>query len=285
MKRFCVKCGVEESPTTPIINGLCPKCYIEVRGLVEKIDRVEIGFCRSCGAVNIRGKWINVGSYSELSDVVEDYIIDVLKPSQDFLLDDVRANFKPYEDSTAIITLFGKLGNTRIEHKIGIKMIWHPTLCPNCKRIVGGGHKAVVQIRYVNEDDEVEKFVDSINSEFGKFIKDIKPVKNGYDISLVDAGIAKKIAEIAQRRWPGVRVVETFGDVKRLSSGEKTARLYISIRILNFKPGDYIVVDGRPYTVESFDGLWLKLRSREGDLKAIRIDYIAKNFSKYRASS
>lgn len=283
MKRFCVKCGVEESPSTPIINGLCPKCYIEVRGLVERLDRVEISFCRSCGAINVYGKWISVNSAAELSDLVESYLLDLLKPSQDFLLEDIRVDFEPYEESVAIITLIGKLGGVRVEHKMSVKMVWIPTLCPNCRRIAGGGHRAVVQIRYVNEDEEIEEFVDNIGREFDRFIKEIKPVKNGYDISLVDAGIAKKIAEMAKRRWHGIRVVETFGDVKRLSSGEKTARLYISIRVLNFKPGDYLVVDGKPYTVESFDGVWLKLKSQEGDVKAVHIDYISKNFSKYRA--
>jgi len=283
LKRFCVKCGVEESPSTPIVNGLCPKCYVEVRGVVEKVDKIEIEFCRSCGAVNVHGKWIDVNSSENLSEIVEEYVIDSIKPLQDFLLEDVKVDFKPFEDSIATIKLFGKLRETKIEHAIQVRMSWKSTLCPNCRRIAGGGHKAVVQIRYVNDDEEIEKFVKLVEKEFNKFIKEIKPVKKGYDIMLTDAGIAKKIADLAKRRWFGVKIIESFGDVKRLSTGEKMARLYISIRILNFKSGDYIVVNGTPYTVESFDGAWLKLRNQNGDVIEVHVDFVMKSFSKYKS--
>ena len=284
MKRFCVRCGVEESPETPIIDCLCPKCYIEVRGLVKKIDKIVVEYCRNCGSINVHGKWIPVKSINDVKDAVEDIIIDFLEPSKDFILEDIDASFKPYEESEAAITLFGSLGGKRISHTIYAKIVWEATLCPNCRRIVGGSYDAVVQIRYVNFDNEIENFANFIEESFARFIKEVKPVRNGYDIFLIDTGVAKRIADLAKRKWPNVKVVESYGDVKRKRDGTKKARLYISIRILNFKQGDYIVVDGKPYTVESFDGHWLILRDRDGELNKVPIDYVVKSYSRYKPS-
>jgi nonsense-mediated mRNA decay protein 3 len=282
LKRFCVNCGVEESSATPIIRGLCPKCYIAIKGLVTKPRSIEIWYCRVCGGVKVHGKWLYVQNAEELKDVVEDFFIGLLKPSEDFILEDIEAVFTPYEDSLATINLFGKLGEARISHTVTVTVSWKSSLCPLCKRIASGSYNAVVQLRYVNADSEIEEFINSITMEFEKWIREVKPVRNGYDIMLLDASLAKRVAESAKRRWHATKVVESYGDTRRSPEGQRVSRLYISIRILNFKPGDYIVASGIPYTVESFDGIWLTLRDSNGKISRVHIDEISKNLSKYR---
>uniref|UniRef100_A0A7J2U5B6 Nmd3 N-terminal domain-containing protein n=1 Tax=Ignisphaera aggregans TaxID=334771 RepID=A0A7J2U5B6_9CREN len=282
MKRFCVNCGIEESATTPIIRGLCPKCYTEIRGLVTKPSSIELEYCKVCGGIKVHGKWVYVQNAEELRETIEDFFIELLKPSEDFILEDIEITFTPYEDSPATINLFGKLGGTKISHAITVNVSWKASLCPLCKKVVGGSYNAVVQLRYINTDSEIERFVNSIVKEFELWIKEVKPVKNGYDIMLLDASLAKRIAEAAKRKWQAVRVMESYGDTRRTSSGLRVSRFYISIRILNFKSGDYIVVNGIPYTVVSFDGSWLNLRDSSGGISRVHIDEISRNLSKYR---
>jgi len=282
LKKFCVNCGVEESESTPIIKGLCPRCYIEIKGLVTRPRSVEIGYCRICGGVRVHGKWIYVQSLEELKDVIEDFFIELLKPSEEFTLEDIDVTFTPYEDSPAAINILGKLEEVKISHTVMVMVSWRASLCPLCKKIVGGSHSAVIQLRYVNADREIEDFVNSIAKEFEKWIKEVKPVKNGYDIQLLDASLTKRIVEAAKRKWRAVKVVESHGDVKRTSSGQRVSRLYVSIRILNFKAGDYIIISGIPYTVESFDGTWLVLRDGSGNISKVHFADLSRNLSKYR---
>ncbi len=283
MKRFCISCGVEESETTPIIKGLCPKCYVMLRGLASAPQSVDIEFCRVCGAIRVHGKWVYVHSFDEAREVVEDLVIDLLKPSEDVVLEDVEASFRLYESSTASVNVIGKLGGVRVSQTITIQLNWRSTLCPLCRKIAGGSYSAVVQVRYVNRDRDIDKYINELRSLYGKWIKEIKPVKNGYDITLLDAEVAKRIAEDFKHRWHAVKIVKSYGDTKRLSTGETISRLYVSVRILNFKPGDYVIIDGKPYTVDAIEGSWLALKDSNNNVKRIHIDEVVEGIGKYRA--
>jgi nonsense-mediated mRNA decay protein 3 len=283
LKRFCINCGIEESETTPIIKGLCPKCYAMLRGLASAPQSMDIEFCRACGAIKVHGKWVYVHNLDEAREVVEDLVIDLLKPSEDVVLEDVKAFFKLYESSTATVDVIGKLGGVRVSQTITMQLNWRPTLCPLCRKIAGGSYSAVVQVRYVNKDRDIDEFINELRSLYGKWIKEVKPVKNGYDIMLLGSEVAKRIVEDFKRRWHAVKIVESYGDTRRLSTGETVSRLYISVRILNFKPGDYVIIDGKPYTVDAIEGSWLTIRDSDNNIKKIHINEVVEGIDKYRA--
>lgn len=284
MKRFCVRCGVEESKDTPIIDNLCPKCFIEVKGIVKPIDFIEIESCSICGAIRYNGKWHYPTTPEEAKLIVKEVISSRINVAENIKIVSLDIDLGRVTEGVANIVLKISIhGKTTIDIVKSIPIRWRKTICINCRRRHGKSYTAIIQLRYLNIDGDVNKFIDEISEMFTDFISEISEVDNGFDIKVLDIHTATKIVEMARRRWRYVRIVESYGDVMRRSDGSRYARKYISIRIMNIKPGDYIVVSGVPYTVLSVDGDVVRLLNSDGAEEVMPMDTLIKGYSKFRS--
>ena len=280
-RRFCVNCGAEESADRPIIDGLCIHCYTSLKPILIIPNSIDIHTCSYCGALRIGGKWYYPATGSEARELVEKYIASHVKPAEDVKIDslvihidsDSHRNAKVYSDVVV-------KGRYRYRYEAVVNISWSKKLCPTCFARRGGGFEAVVQLRFVNQDVSAKKFVDDIRRMFHDYVVEVEEKSNGYNIKIASTSIARKIAEIAKKRWSNVRVKESYGDVKRSRDGARHARLYISLRILNLKRGDYIVLNGKAYSVEDIDEKHVVLVDSDGNRATIDVKRLVSEYEK-----
>lgn len=282
MRRFCAKCGVEESDGTPIINGLCLRCFIETHTLSKGLGGIRIRYCDRCGAVFYNNKWVAQEAYP-FKDVVGEAIAAHLRSGERVKVVDIDIDLPPYEDTVARVrALFQLDGRYRLWYEVPIAIQWIKTSCPSCLKRAGGGYDSIIQIRYMNWAEDIAGFMEEIMNVFNEYVAGVEEVKNGYNIKLIDAHIARRIADLARRRWSNVRVATSYGDVKRRRDGSRYSRLYISIKILNFKKGDYVVLNGKPYRVESVNDREIAIVDQDGKLYRVGIDEVVSSYRKSR---
>ncbi len=284
MKRFCVKCGIEESIDTPIIDNLCPKCFIEVRGVIKPIDIIEIETCGICGAIRYNGRWFYPPTSEEARSIVKEIISSKIKVVEGIEIASLNIDLERVVGGVVDIVLKVSIhGKASVDIRKAIPVKWRRSICTNCRRRLGKSYTAIVQLRYLNMDSDVHRFIEEISKMFMDFISEIIETGNGFDIKVLDIHTATKIVEIARRRWRYIKIVETYGDVMRRSDGSRYAKKYISLRIINIRPGDYIVISGVPYTVVSIDGDTVRLLNSDGAEETMPMDALIKNYSRFRS--
>ncbi|MCS7111880.1 MAG: 60S ribosomal export protein NMD3 [Ignisphaera sp.] len=280
MKKFCVRCGSEEGDTIYIVDGLCPRCFIEVNK--PSIESIKIRYCGKCGAIYCSGKWV-AAAESSPADTAKEIILKYLKFSKKIRVADISINLNPYEDTNGKAKIVFDIENKfKFQYELPIQIRWSRATCPSCLRKAGGGYSSIIQIRYVNWGDEIARFVEEVLNVYREYIIDIDEVKNGYNIKLADPHIAKRIADLTRRRWRNTKILESYGDSKKLRDGSRFSRLYISIRILNFKRGDYVVLNGKPYRVVDIDEKGVVISDQDGALHRIDMDELVLKYMKSR---
>lgn len=286
MRRFCVNCGVKESEDVPIIDSLCIKCYIAIKEVIRIPNIIEIPTCSKCGALFINGKWCYPALADEAKEIIEKYVISMVKPSEDVTVLSVNANIVPpsYREAKIFAVLLIKnKHNYILESKVNI--VWIKKLCPICFQRVGKSFDAVVQIRFIHVDESAEKFRKDVMRLFQDYVIEIEEVDKGYNIKVSSQSIARKIADLAKKNWKMVRIVESFGDIKKSRDGTRRARLYISIRIVNPKVGDYIVLEGKAYTITKVDNEGVTVVDSNGSKRPISFNELQSLYEKSRARS
>lgn len=282
MRRFCVRCGSEESSSNYIVDGLCMKCFMEVNNPFKKIGSIKIKYCGRCGAVHYSGKWIDLLENAS-SNIIREVMLKHLRLGDRVRVVDLSIDLHPYEDSSAKVRLLLEVENRfRFQYELPVQILWSRSVCPFCLRKAGGGYSSIIQIRYVNWSSEIPRLIEEVVNEYREYVADVEETRNGYDIKLVDSHIAKRIAEVVQRRWRNLRIVESYGDSRRLRDGSRFSKLYISIKILNFKKGDYIVLNGRPYTVVNVNENSITVSDQDGALHEIDVNELIVKYSKSR---
>lgn len=270
MRRFCVNCGTTEAEGTPIIDNLCIRCYIALKEVIKIPNIVEIPVCNRCGALLISGRWYYPTTAEDAKEIIEKHIVSTIKPSEDTSILDVDIEITPpsHREAKVLTKLLIRNKHSYIlESKVDIA--WVRRLCPTCFQRAGKGFNAVIQIRFVHLDETAEKFKRDIERLFQDYVVEVEEVDNGYNIKVSSQSIARKIADLAKKNWRIAKIVESFGDIKRSRDGTRHARLYISIRVVNPRVGDYIVLEGKAYTVVGVDNEAVAVVDSNGTRKVI----------------
>lgn len=276
--RFCVRCGATDKP---LVGALCVDCFLELYGLVKRNQRVEIVICPRCYAIKLHGKWVRPTTYEEFIELVKHDVLRFLTPSRsEVALDSIRIASVDLYSPKLTILLRAKLGEQIIERNIELDVVWRKVLCPMCFKRAAGSYQAVVQVRYIHNEPDIEEFKNRLTEIFPEDIVEIEDLKNGFDVKVSSDHIARKIALLIQRKWRAVKIIESYGDQRRRKDGRRTAKLYISVRILNFSPGDYIVVDRRAYIVESITHDRIILKDSAGRRKVLNLRDLPKRITR-----
>lgn len=284
MPRFCVNCGIDEGGGIPIINNLCLKCYVKLREVVKVPNSIEIRMCGRCGALLIEGRWCYPINAEESLNMVKKVIEFSIEPGEDVLVRNVNIELPPPNFAKAhvhIELLIKSKYDYVSEYDINIK--WIKQLCPICFKRVGRSFDAVVQLRFTHLDENAKKFRENIVKIFQDYIVEVDEVDNGFDIKVASPSIARKIADIVKNTWRVVKVIESYGDVKRARNGSKQAKLYISVKVLNLWVGDYIIVDGKAYTVVEVNDKAITVVDSVGAKKSIDVEKLLSHYERSRS--
>jgi len=255
VKRFCALCGHEETPDNPIVNGICNKCFVDTIANKLSSIHVDVSVCRSCGAFKIQqSKWVHPeGSefLKFLSKHIEDKISRKLgsELQEPVSVIDLGLQLNGAELRLSVTLMNSVRGILRVEGALKLKM--HRTLCPRCQRRAAKSYDYVIQLRtFSSRKDSLNQLLKDIEEKFGESIT-IEEEKNGYDIKLLDKDIANKIVTLIRERVGAnrVKVTVSYGDERISREGKRKARMYISVRVLDLEPGDYVVYRGHAYIV------------------------------------
>ncbi len=246
-RRFCVRCGSEEGPDNPIIDGLCPKCFINERSIIKLPNIIRIIICPLCGSVYYKGSWTRLGS--DLSEVLE-YLINnyYLTSGRDAVYDgftDVSVKVINIDEGKAYLSVKGVYKGTEISHDYAINIRVVKRLCPKCTKVRGKHFEAVVQIRseVPIRPEVVEKISLVLSRTRGLEgnIVEVKEYRDGVDIKLLSQSVARHLANILRREF-AAKIIQTWKDSGYIS-GKKHAKLTISVRVPGLLEGDIVEVD------------------------------------------
>ncbi len=274
-RRFCVRCGKVESEDTPIINGLCPECFIKERYLIKLPHKFSITVCSGCGSLYIKGKWVYVG-FDE-NEIIRYYISNALikrdtvyPEATDVSIDEVN-----YAPDRTLVKVSAAVGGVRLSQELITEVVIRRRLCPRCIKIKTGSYEALIQIRYEggNVDRELERKILNHLSRFGRLIEsisEIKSVKDGLDIKVLNQGVARQVANIIKREF-GAKITQSWEDAGYVS-GKRHSKLTISLRLPALRRGDIIEVGNDLNVVDDVSKGRLVIR-RLKDWKIIKLSY------------
>jgi len=132
--------------------------------------------------------------------------------------------------------------------------------CQDCARVKGGYHNSVIQLRVTGIRSEEKDLIEEILLEIQNFsskhnyhginpISSIDAVQGGFDIMLISKNSGRAITSFIKKHYC-VTVKESFKIIKpNKETGGNLKRLYYSIRLYPFFPGD-ILIHKKNYSLE-----------------------------------
>ena len=155
-KRFCVVCGSEETTNTKLNRGLCPNCLASEKTEVDVRTEPSVKFCRICGSLEDRGKWIP----STGRGLKEDLVAIVEADPKRFIgkeegdVEEVAIARMPTSIGSnsmlipvRVLVRSGDLQSPQFGKTFNAKFKLVPTMCPNCALIRQKYYEATLQIR------------------------------------------------------------------------------------------------------------------------------------------
>ncbi len=252
MARYCVKCGRELGEETPIVNGLCPDCFLRDYGVFRETPVLDIVFCSKCGLWRYHGRWVQPLSIEEIIrrmvlDNQQHYVnsgVEIIEVDEVSSIHRVGRSF--YE---AVVKMHVLLGSQAIYSVSGIvRFSVSKTVCPQCMRRASKSFNALVQVRSARgrlSDDE-KSYVRSVLQEpsIASDIVEVIETRNGFDVKMFSPVTARRLASIINRDR-GARVIETF-KTRRYdpSRGRREGVTTISIRLPDLVVGDVVSYNG-----------------------------------------
>lgn len=255
MNRFCVRCGREEAPGLPLIEGLCVECYASIKKLVEVPETIDVVRCSVCGAIRVfGGRFASVKPEDYLKAVVENYIAKgkVVKE-----VSEVRVEGVLMREGEALVRLSGNVGRIRVEQTLLIKLSVRKVVCPLCLKYKTRSFEAVVQLRAGNS--RAMRIIAELRSRFREHpgVIDVKDHENGVDLLVIDKSIAARIVKDVEARYTS-RISTTWEGSKY---ARKKPKAVFSVRIYQITEGDLVELQGGIYEVVEVRQQSIVLRS------------------------
>jgi len=223
----CARCG-RFYPA--LIEGLCPECFLETRGIATRL-RVHVEQCPVCGRFRINGRW------TESAHSLEEWLAERVKREYDKV-------FGKYGWKVAEARL-GSQGSFRVEVRSGegrlgvrgeVELSVERVVCPLCLKDKQESYEAVVQLRAESRDD-VEKLREIVNAALGGLppeksaeVLSVDELREGFDIKVHSHSVARLIASSIRSRYPVV--VRESHKLAKIEGGKRKSKLTISVRLI-----------------------------------------------------
>ena len=276
VRRFCARCGRPEEPHMPLIEGLCPQCYLEEKGVGRLPTVIDVTICSRCGSLKLGGTWFPHDEPS-LEDALKSYIeAEILSKTKlnpqisRMWIEEINILMKDKFSGLVHVRLgivFRQGYKTSYEAAIPLRL--HRTLCPSCLRRAGRAYEATLQLRgekgrlEARKAEEVEAFLRRLPRHLSEAIGEVEEKREGIDLKILDQSSARGIASKLRSRF-AAKVVETYKVVGRRRDGKPKVRTTILVRLPDIREGSIVVVGGKPAVVERISGNRILLRTVEG---------------------
>lgn len=238
-QRFCIKCGALESTTTPLIEGLCPKCWLEENKLAIIPNEIKAEYCRICGSIRIHGRWRTPMDMSEaITTIIWEYLKEPEPTRSDIkrlTLEDVEFVTQPSWRTVVRVTVKGYISSIELRQSYDVIVRLQPSICPRCIMRRSGDFEVLVQIRAPrkllsrlrNIVKDAEKHIDE---NIARDIVDIIDKGNRIDVLFYSRGSANKFVSIL-KRFGAFHEQRSYEDIGMDRHGRKRRRTIISLQL------------------------------------------------------
>jgi nonsense-mediated mRNA decay protein 3 len=245
---FCPQCG---SSDVELLEGLCKNCFLKEFQPVSIPDEIGVTLCAHCHSNLQEGKWKELGMPEEeiIYRALEENIqINPLleNPEIDLEILQMRGSI-----AECIVSVTGNVLGDEIaqEYKVNVRM--NKSVCPDCSKFNSGYYESVIQLRSQNRTlspEEIQKADKVIKETLARlweknrmaYLAQRAQMKEGIDYYIGSQKSAKRLVASLREVFGGV-VKESprlMGEDK--STGKGLYRVWISLRLGEFKIGDFI---------------------------------------------
>ncbi|MEM1546117.1 MAG: NMD3-related protein [Candidatus Methanomethylicia archaeon] len=275
MGRFCVECGVEESVNTPLFNNLCLKCLLETHDLFEVRKKIVVHVCRKCSSIKAGNKWVKADNIVEIHNLMNNILTKNIKSMLGIEIVDI--SLKPLETYSSVLEVEVRalISNNLISKILRVNIEWIKDICSSCLKRSSRSYEAVVQVRAFNYDDEIKEFKNTLIHAFQDNILEINELNKGYDIKVLNVHTAQQIVDEIRKKWI-VKTVRSYEKQYRNREGRRRGKPYISVRIINLKSGNRLIINSKAYIVSSIMNNSITLRNSSGEEKTLKIRELVK---------
>jgi nonsense-mediated mRNA decay protein 3 len=255
---LCPKCG---KPTTKLFQGKCKDCFLENFVLAEIAPVLHTKICSTCGARNVKNKWVDQG---DLEEIVIQTAEDALFIHE--LADDIELYIEPRARTPYLYkvhvevdaTLLGEIFHQELETEVRVGR----ESCDMCSRISGGYFEAIIQIRATNRipgDEEKQECINIAGSVLERlinkgdrlaFISSSLEIKEGTDLYVGSSNAARHICKEIVSRLGGS--FTESASLQGRKDGKDMYRITYSLRLPEFMPQDIIDYKGRVIEIKKF---------------------------------
>ncbi|GEM_PF-1302276 len=276
-RRFCVRCGAEDSPENPVIGHLCLRCLTSERVLATVKHSPHIVVCPICGSYMVENTWVKGYDDPEetiamLAERLIENNIEPVEPADDVEVKEVKVERRKGGKYFATVRVAVNVKGRMVEQTLIVPLDVVKRPCPNCLKKSGKDYDAVLQIRSERGSvtDEELRMAGEVFAKVGsgEDIVELVDVKEGLDVLLTNKEVAKRAASLLRYEL-GAKVTESQSVVGMTSSGKLRTRLTISIRLPNLREGEPLLYKGEPaiFTGFSRGKFYLYLLPSERDLR------------------
>ncbi len=208
---FCIKCGKDA-----FHGNFCEKCYVEKRELF-KLKELKIRYCDNCEKFYTQRAMVR-------KDQLQDFIMQNIEAKNTIRKMDIKINCRP-DKIHAIITAHGTVRPSKITITDKKEITVHPRKmkCPNCIKLLGSYHEAVIQVRGQKDEKILGKLEKVLKHED---IAGVRQKKEGYDVMIVSKSPAIKAAHMLRDNFSVKESYKLVGQKK----GRKLYRNFYAIR-------------------------------------------------------
>jgi len=214
MYKICIICGKEAA-----IENFCTDCFLNQKDLFY-INNFDLKICQ-CNSYFSERDWKHFENLDEtVKKIVEDNIKTEYKIIKKLIkLKKIGNKYHVEIICRGYIYPCKKIKGERKNIVVKIKTV----KCDRCKKLSGGYYESVLQLRTKKDFLEKTKFLDHYRNS----ISNIEKIKEGYDIFLLEKGVAKKIANEFKLLGLKIKITNKLFGVRK---GKRIYRVYYSIK-------------------------------------------------------
>jgi nonsense-mediated mRNA decay protein 3 len=249
---FCVECGKEGK----LYRGLCGECFLAKNVFISFPDQIDVEICSQCGFRKKKKGWI----LTEDQNLMEEIVMECAISNNDVTDFDVHITPKSENETSIIlgvITHANVLGlKAPEEHETKIR--FKKSICEECSKQQGGYWEVKVQFRGSERgltEEDLEKALEIVDfmvgekekKDRGAFITKIEKMHSGLDFFLGSKNLGKAISKKLVSEFGG----ELKGSHKLVGrkDGKDVHRTTYSVRIPNYRIGDFVLFQGKVFMV------------------------------------
>lgn len=258
---FCPQCG---STDKPMIKGLCKDCFLKDFQLISLADKIEVTLCAHCHSNLKEGKWKELGLPEE--EIIYRALEEAIKIDKRVEYPEVDLEILKMRGSIAecLIQVKGQVMGDEIIQEYYVDVRLNKSVCPECSKFNAGYYESVIQLRADKRSltkSEIESADKVVNSTLERmweksrmsYLAQRAEMKEGIDYYIGSQKSARKVLSALREVLGGVAQESPRLISQDKSTGKGLYRTWISLRLPEFKIGDFIKYEGHIGQVKSLD--------------------------------